>query len=184
MTDFDLDDINLDKISETTGIDFNEVGAFLTDNIGLTSLIPIESMMALGAYRFCLKMATYQTLKRAIEYKWVEISRINSEPSLQFIGLGSQSLDLDGIIFPQFRGGLRQIELMRAEAGLGKPMMLVTGHGFAFGQWCITNINEIQTYFLKDGTPRKIEFSLNLKKYGDDNKRGVKGIIQKIGNII
>ena len=70
--------------------------------------------------------------------------------------------------------------LMRAQAGLGKPLFLVSGNGFAFGRWCIVKITENQSNFLNDGAPRKIEFSISLKRYGEDQKRGVKGIIQNV----
>ena len=71
---------------------------------------------------------------------------------------------------------------MRAQAGLGKPLFLISGSGFAFGRWCISKISENQSNFLKDGSPRKIEFSITLKRYGEDKKRGTKGIIQNIAS--
>lgn len=160
-----------------TNLDLSVIGEFLRDNVGLKSVIPIENMMMLGSYRFCLKNAAYQNLKRQTDYKWVEIERIGTDPTLQFLGLGSESISLDGIIYPQFMGGLRQLNLMRSEAQKGKPLMLISGHGFAFGQWCILSVQETQTIFFKDGTPRKIEFSLSLKKYGDDKKRGIMGLV-------
>ena len=58
------------------------------------------------------------------------------------------------------------------------------GYGFAFGQWCITSVQENQTIFFKDGTPRRIDFTINLKKYGDDKKRGIMGIVQKVGKYL
>ena len=68
---------------------------------------------------------------------------------------------------------------MRAEAGLGIPLMLISGNGMAFGRWCITGISETQTVFLKDGTARKITFTLTLKKYGEEQQQGLLGIVQQ-----
>ncbi len=138
-------------------------------------------MMILGVYRFVIKNAfAYQTLKRQSNYKWQEVNRIGSNPALQFTGFGVETIELEGVIYPHFKGGLKQVTLMRAQAGLGKPLFLISGNGFAFGRWCITNITENQSNFLSDGSPRKIEFSLTLKRYGEDKKKGVKGIIQNI----
>lgn len=149
--------------------------------IGLISLK--VAAIAVG-YRFCLKNASYQALKRQNEYKWAELERINTNPSLQFTGFGSETISLDGIIYPQLFGGLRQLNLMRTSAMQGKPLMLISGYGFAFGQWCITSVQENQTIFFKDGTPRRIDFTINLKKYGDDKKRGIMGIVQKVGKYL
>lgn len=95
-----------------------------------------------------------------------------------------ETISLDGIIYPQLFGGLRQLNLMRTSAMQGKPLMLISGYGFAFGQWCITSVQENQTIFFKDGTPRRIDFTINLKKYGDDKKRGIMGIVQKVGKYL
>lgn len=57
-------------------------------------------------------------------------------------------------------------------ADLGTPLFLISGNGFAFGRWCILSVNETNTVFMKDGTARKIEFSIKLQKYGEDNVQG------------
>ena len=138
--------------------------------LNLNSALGVNMMMILGAYRFAISSAAFQTLKRRSEYRWQEVSRIGSDPALQFTGFGAETIDLDGVIYPHFKGGLRQVTLMRAQAGLGKPLFLISGNGNAFGKWCIVKISENQSVFMKAGAPLKIEFS----------KPGVKGIIQKI----
>lgn len=152
----------------------------ISGKLNVNSLLGVNMMMILGVYRFAIKSSAYQTLKRQSEYKWQEINRIGSNPTLQFTGFGVETIDLEGVIYPHFNGGLRQITLMRAQAGLGKPLFLISGNGFAFGRWCISKISENQSNFLKDGSPRKIEFSITLKRYGEDKKRGTKGIIQNV----
>lgn len=149
-------------------------------DLNLNSALDINMMMILGAYRFCISNAAYQTLSRSTEYNWAEQERLSAGPALQFIGNGAETINLQGEIYPQFKGGLRQITLMRAEAGLGIPLMLISGNGMAFGRWCITAINETQTYFLKDGTARKISFSLTLQKYGEEQQAGVLGVVQQV----
>lgn len=152
----------------------------ISGKLNVNSLLGVNMMMILGVYRFAIKSSAYQTLKRQSEYKWQEISRIGSNPTLQFTGFGVETINLEGVIYPHFNGGLRQITLMRAQAGLGKPLFLISGNGFAFGRWCIAKISENQSNFLKDGSPRKIEFSITLKRYGEDKKRGTKGVIQNV----
>lgn|SRR5574344_588156 len=146
----------------------------------LNALLGVNMMMILGAYRFCIDNAAYQSFVRSTEYKWEEQKRLQGDAAMQFVSNGSETITLEGVIYPQFKGGLKQVALMRAEAGLGIPLMLISGNGTAFGRWCITSINETHTVFLKDGSPRKITFSLTLKRYGEEKQAGVLGVVQQI----
>jgi phage protein U len=134
-------------------------------------------MMILGNYRFSIDSAAYQTFARSSEYRWEELKRIGKESAMQFLGNGTDTITLEGTIYPLYRGGIGQIEHMRSEAGQGIPLMLISGNGTAFGRWCIVSVTEHQETFLKDGSPRKLTFSITLKKYGEENQNGSKGIV-------
>ncbi|MBM4211605.1 MAG: phage tail protein [Gammaproteobacteria bacterium] len=125
-------------------------------------------MLALGPYRFSLNTSAYQSLKRSSEYRWPSLERIGQEPLLQALGQGSDRIDLDGVIYPHFRGGLGQINAMRDSAQRQEPLMLINGLGEVLGRFVITQIEETQNTFLPDGVPRKIEFRLSLERYGED----------------
>jgi phage protein U len=125
-------------------------------------------MLALGPYRFSLNTSAYQSLKRSSEYRWPSTPRIGKEPLLQAIGPGCDHIDLDGVIYPHFRGGLGQINAMRDSAQRQEPLMLINGQGNVLGRFVITQIEESQNTFLADGAPRKIEFRLSLERYGEE----------------
>lgn len=125
-------------------------------------------MLALGPYRFSLNTSAYQSLKRSSEYRWPSIERIGKEPLLQAIGPGCDRIDLDGVIYPHFRGGLGQINAMRDSAQKQEPFLLINGQGNVLGRFVITQIEESQNTFLADGAPRKIEFRLSLERYGEE----------------
>lgn len=125
-------------------------------------------MLALGPYRFSLNTSAYQSLKRSSEYRWPSIERVGKEPLLQAIGAGCDRIDLDGVIYPHFRGGLGQINAMRDSAAKQEPLMLINGQGNILGRFVITQIEESQNTFLADGAPRKIEFRLSLERYGEE----------------
>ena len=163
---------------------FGDLTKSVGGGVSLNSILGINMMMILGVYRFCISNAAYQALSRTTEYNWAELDRLGGNTALQYTGKKAETITLEGAIYPQFKGGLRQITLMRGQAGLGKPLMLISGNGFAFGKWCIASISENQSFFLKDGTPRKITFNLTLKKYGEEKKRGLMGVIQKIGDAL
>ena len=126
-------------------------------------------MMALGAFRFSLSTAAYQDFERNNEYRWASVDRIGARPAKQWIGEGEQTISLRGTIYPGFiaqRNGLGQLPAMREQAGLGLPLMLVSGSGRVFGLHCITSIREGQKTFFSDGTPRAIEFDISMVAYG------------------
>nr|VFJ68699.1 MAG: hypothetical protein BECKDK2373B_GA0170837_12202 [Candidatus Kentron sp. DK] len=126
-------------------------------------------MMALGEYRFSIDTAAYRSLVRASEYRWRAQTRVGREPAQQYLGPGSESISLDGVIYPSFRGGTGQLEAMRAEASKGEALVLVAGTGHVLGRWCILSIEESQDTFLKNGVPRKVAFRLQLTRYGEDD---------------
>ena len=127
-----------------------------------------ETMMALGGYRFSLTSAAYQELRKSNTYRWQAQERLQRLPAQQFVGPGSETLDLKGIIYPHYRGGTKQLDLMRTQAGLGEPLLLVDGLGFIWGQWVILQVDETQTVMLTNGLPRKAEFQLRLTRYAED----------------
>jgi phage protein U len=149
----------------------------MTKGENLKSALDVKVMMILGKYRFCISNSAYKSLSRTSEYSWAEHNRIANESALQFTGKKSESITLQGTIYPHFKGGLNQVNSMRDEASKGKALMLIAGNGNVFGKWCITSIREEQTYLFQNGDPRKITFNISLKKYGEDNPRGLKGII-------
>jgi phage protein U len=125
-------------------------------------------MMKLGEYTFSIDSAAYQSLSRSTEYRWQSQSRVGRLPSMQFMGPGSETISLNGTLYPPFRGGLGQLDAMRAMAGKGEPLMLTDGTGRIWQHWIIEQVEETQQVLFNDGTPRKVEFRLQLSRYGED----------------
>ncbi|WP_311276178.1 phage tail protein [Methylobacterium sp. WCS2018Hpa-22] len=122
-------------------------------------------LMALGAYRFSVANGGFQAFERSTRWRWAEQEVIGAAPALQYIGPGVDQVAISGILHPHYRGGLRQLDAMRAQAGLGVPLVLVDGTGWYYGDWAIEGVTEGKTVFMPDGAPLKIEFRLELKKY-------------------
>jgi hypothetical protein len=135
-------------------------------------------MLALGEFRFEIETAAYQKLSLNQSWRWPEQARINRDPALQFVGRGTDEISLDGVIYPGFKGGLEQVEAMRDLADKGKPQPLVDGLGRVWGPWVITDISDTRSVLADNGQPRKIDFSLKLKAYGEDEKS--RGTLRRI----
>jgi uncharacterized protein len=127
------------------------------------------TMLILGAFRFKISTAAYDTLTTSQSYRWVKQARIRQFPAQQFLGNDLRTISLKGTIFPSFRGGLGQIDKMRLMASLGIPLPLIDGIGRIYGLFVIKTIGEVQTMFLADGRPRRIDFTLELEAYGEDS---------------
>lgn len=130
-------------------------------------------MAQLGDYQFSLETAAFDQLLRDTEYLWRGQNRIGRAPAQQFLGLGEDSITLQGTIYPHFRGGLGQLEAMRSAAGNGEPLALIYAFetvGQYVGRWCIRRISDERSVLIRNGAARKIDFKLTLVAYGEDDE--------------
>lgn len=126
-----------------------------------------DVILALGDYRFSVATAAYQALERATEYRWATLNTFGTLPQHQFVGAGKDTIALKGVVYPHYKGGIEQIDAMRAQAGLGIPLKLRASTGKNLGKWVITTVRESQSHLLS-GQPLKQEFTLSLLYYGAD----------------
>lgn len=122
-------------------------------------------MMGLGNFQFGLSTAAYQELSRSTEYRWASQDRFGQHAALQNTGPGAETITLPGVIYPEFRGGLGQLDRMRELAGRGLPLTLITGTGRILGLFVIERVEERQSVFAAAGLARKVEFTLTLRLY-------------------
>ena len=120
-------------------------------------------MMIFGMFVFSIPTATYQSLQRTTTWNHASNNCVNSMPAYQYVGKGEDSITLDGSIVPEF-GSQLSLTALRLMGDTGKSFPLIAGNGKIYGLWILESIDETQTYFFKNGKPRKVEFSLKLKK--------------------
>ncbi|WP_409283263.1 phage tail protein [Pseudomonas protegens] len=125
-------------------------------------------MMALGMFVFSLSTAAYQELQRQTEWRHVSNTRIGAAPARQFVGRGDDSITLPGVILTELAGSVLSLDTLRLMANTGKAWPMVEGSGRIYGLWVIESLSETKTVFFRDGTPRRLEFTLNLKRIDDD----------------
>ncbi|QOF91219.1 phage tail protein [Pseudomonas lundensis] len=125
-------------------------------------------MLALGMFVFSLSTLAYQELQRQTEWRHPSNSRVGAAPARQFVGRGDDSITLPGIIFPELAGTTLSLDALRLMANTGKAWPMIEGSGRIYGLWVIESLSETKTVFFRDGTPRRIEFTLTLKRIDDD----------------
>jgi len=125
-------------------------------------------MMALGMFVFSLRTAAYQELQRQTDWRHASNNRVGAAPARQFVGRGEDTITLPGIILPELAGSALSLDALRLMANTGKAWPMVEGSGRIYGLWVIESMSETKTIFFSDGTPRRIEFTLSLKRTDDD----------------
>lgn len=125
-------------------------------------------MMALGMFVFSLRTAAYQELQRQTDWHHASNNRVGAAPARQFVGRGEDAITLPGIILPELAGSALSLDALRLMANTGKAWPMVEGSGRIYGLWVIESMSETKTIFFSDGTPRRIEFTLSLKRTDDD----------------
>ena len=118
-------------------------------------------------FQFCVDTAVYQSLELERRWRWAGQERIAAPVAYQYLGEGEHTMSLPGVIYPHYRGGLGQTDKLAAAAESGATYTLTTGRGAVLGLWFIESLTETHTEFERDGTAKKIEFTLTLKRFGD-----------------
>lgn len=119
--------------------------------------------MIFGMFVFSIPTATYQSLQRTTTWNHASNARVGSSPAYQYVGKGEDTITLDGSIVPEF-GMQLSLTALRLMGDTGKNFPLIAGNGKIYGLWKLDEVSETQTYFFKNGLPRKVEFSLKMTK--------------------
>lgn len=137
-------------------------------------------MMQLGSFQFCIATAAYNDLTRRTQFRWPSQERFGKLAALQFTGPGEDSMTLAGIIYPEYVGSQFMLARMRALAGRGRPLPLISGAGATMGRWVIESVEEKQATFAMEGMPRRQDFTLQLKLF-DVRQAEQTGIAAAVG---
>ena len=151
-------------------------GAFTTDQTPAPEAVkPFPHLLIIQPqdpkaqpYFFNLDTAAFDELRRSTEFRWASQERLSRRPAQQGVGMGDEKITLKGAVFPGFKGGLKQLDTLRALGAQLKPLTLTTGYGDALGTWCLKSVDEEQSALMQGGIPRKQGFTLEFVRYGDD----------------
>lgn len=132
-------------------------------------------MMAFGQFVFSLGTLAYQDLQRQTSWRHPSTSRVGARPARQYLGPGDESINLSGLLLPDFAGHPGTLDELRAMGAAGAAWPLVDGTGIVYGLFVIESLNETRTLFYRDGQARRIEFQLQLARVDDDRIDAIGG---------
>ncbi len=126
-------------------------------------------MMSLDQFVFSLSTAPYKELQRQRNWKHRTSSRVGVRDASQYTGAGDDTITLNGTVVPaESFGSIASIKQLATMADTGDAYVLVDGAGNVYGAYIIDGLNETQTFHTAEGAPKKIEFTLTLKRVADE----------------
>lgn len=143
---------------------FNILGSALEGNSSGNAPV----MLMLGGFKFSLNTIAFQKLERSTAYRWPSQQRVGNEDAMQFTGPGEDRITIPGVIYPDFRGGLFQLDILRNVASRGRPLRLVSSAGAVLGLWVVESIDEVQSHFKPNGDPLRQEFNIRIRKFSSN----------------
>lgn len=126
------------------------------------------SMMVLGTFVFELHTLPFQELQHQIGWRHPATSRVGARPARQFLGPDEEAITLSGVLLPELTGGQLSLDQVQKMGDSGKAWPLIDGGGTILGLYVIESLGQTKTLFFPDGTARRIEFQLALKRADDD----------------
>lgn len=127
-----------------------------------------SAMMTLGYFVFMRQTIPYTDLGRELSWNHPTNSVVGALPRSQFTGKSGEEITLSCTLAPEVTGGsfsMLALEMM-AEKGTAYP--LISGSTFlVLGWFVIEKISVQSSVFFGDGTPRRIDFSMTLKRVDD-----------------
>ncbi|MGQ5369312.1 phage tail protein, partial [Xanthomonas arboricola pv. corylina] len=109
----------------------------------------------------------YLQLQRQMSWRHATSERVGARAASQFLGPGDETIELSGLIAPDLTGSRGSLTTLRRLAAAGEPLPLVDGTGWVYGPYVLLAVNETATLFFPDGTPRRVEFQLSLRRTDD-----------------
>ncbi|MDR4896715.1 phage tail protein [Yersinia kristensenii] len=140
-------------------------------------------MMAFGMFVFMLQTVPYQDFQHQMAWRHPSNARIGKRPGSQFLGPDEESITLSGVLYPELTGGKVSLMALQLMAETGKAWSLIEGNGAIHGMFVIESLSRTKSLFFSDGSARKIEFTLTLKRTDESLKEMFGDLSQQFDDI-
>jgi phage protein U len=125
-------------------------------------------LLAIGLFPFSIPTMVHDDLQRRASWKHATSQRIGARDATQFVGVGTETLSIRGTAYAELSDGRASLDELRAMADTGNAWSVVDGAGQVYGAFVIEGIDEGLKELGRDGTPRKIDFSIDLLRVDDE----------------
>lgn len=119
-------------------------------------------LLALGLFTFGIDTLAFDDLQRRASWRHATSPRIGTRDASQFTGPGEETINIPGSVYLEIADGRVSIDELRRMADTGDAWSMVDGRGYVYGAFVITGLDERRKAFFPDGTPRQIDFAIDL----------------------
>ena len=119
-------------------------------------------ILSLGMFAFSIPTLAHDELQRRSDWKHARTGRVGTRDASQYVGPGDDKISINGTAFAELTDGRASLDQLREMADGGDAWPLLDGAGRVYGAFVIESIDERQKVFLPDGTPRRIDFGIDL----------------------
>lgn len=119
-------------------------------------------LMSLGLFPFSLPTLAHDDLSRRTAWRHTTSPRVGAPDATQYVGPGEETISIGGTAHAELTDGRANLDQLRDMAGTGQAWPLVDGAGTVFGAFVIQTLDEKHKALFPDGTPRAIDFSIEL----------------------
>jgi phage protein U len=123
-----------------------------------------DPLMSIGLFVFGLPDLAYEDLERRTDWRWGESERFGARAAGQFLGPGSETITLNGILVPEIAGRFSSLERLREMAASGEEWEVTLGNGTVLGSFRIMAIDDRWRNIIAGGLPRAVDFAVDLKR--------------------
>ena len=142
-------------------------------------------MMTLGWFVFMRSTVAPQSQQDEKSWRHPGNNRVGSRPSYQYLGPDDELSTLSGVLYPELTGGPVSLDMLNRMGDRGQAFPLIQGDGVMRGSFVIEGISTTRSEFFQDGSARKIEFSIKLKRVDDnDSSLGNTLLGRTAGNLL
>jgi phage protein U len=124
-------------------------------------------MMTLGMFIFERATLPFQDQQRRTNWRHASVERFGARAATQFVGPGDDNITLSGALYGGVIGKYSSLDTLRDMADTGEAYTLLKGTGEVIGQFVIAGLDEKSQAFFVDGAPRRIDFTVELKRVED-----------------
>lgn len=122
------------------------------------------TLAALGGVVFQIEPLNYQRLSSSMTTSFAEHSVLGAPKVYEHTGEGDRSFDIKGTVFPEFSGGMDELQALEMMRSSGQPQSLMLGSGFTAGWVLIKSIKQDHEHIGASGIGREVSFTLSLER--------------------
>ena len=123
---------------------------------------------SLGYFVFNIDTVPYQGAALKSVWRHPKNPRIGTIAASQYTGREADTITLNCSLRPEINGGIGTINFLKAMADTGGGWPYIRGNGEYLGMFEIESIDQNESNYHMNGTPKEIEFSMTLCEVDDE----------------